>query len=404
MTRRQTHYSRFEPELPAIGSFATTRDGHYGQVIAHEDGQMRLQFAGSIQGLYAPDEVTINKAAANCPHCGHSGHGERKCGAWTRGIPEHPCECKGSAAKESKWQTAGTPLSLAAHDYPELEGILNEPAPAISQQTQDSGRVSVWGSKTATTQYGDQFWSEVDHKWYDVREPSGGDGRFVVVADGEGRYAVADTQSRECSGSMSRADAESAAVRWSQNPNLAPFDDTWKNDYSGLFDNLKSSSKTAARHLTLTGPYAGQTLCGAPSGQGDDNVHAAYCREETLSDPNTCAACRAIWSTGDPDADPTKAPDSRQNKMFGSKAANRPFDPNAKWCEGTGQALSSEGPLAPAFGCPHCYSSSPPLTASGTIQAHNPVTSDGQADSPSLQSLPRFEMPGPMHLVTDNGR
>lgn len=73
---------------------------------------------------------------------------------------------------------------------------------------------------------------------------------------------------------------------------------------------------TALRHLTLTGPSAGQPICGAPRSSGDDNVHAAYAPDWMLSSPDTCAKCRAVWATGDPDANPQTAPDERQEMLF----------------------------------------------------------------------------------------
>jgi hypothetical protein len=78
----------------------------------------------------------------------------------------------------------------------------------------------------------------------------------------------------------------------------------------------KTSSKTATRHLTLTGPHAGQPICGAPMDSADQNVHAAYAPEAMLSDPATCAACRAAWIGED---DPTKAPDTNQGQLFASR-------------------------------------------------------------------------------------
>jgi hypothetical protein len=115
--RRQTSYRRTAAELPAFGTLATTRSGEVGEVIAHEDGQARLQFAGHVQGLYSPDEITWQ-------HVG--------------------------AQTEGKWQTEGSELHLADRDYPELSEILTKPAPAIVQEGNEWGRVA---SKTADQAY-----------------------------------------------------------------------------------------------------------------------------------------------------------------------------------------------------------------------------------------------------------
>jgi len=107
--RRQTSYRRIAAELPPLGTLATTRRGEVGEVIAHEDDQARLQFAGSVQGLYAPDEITWQVVGAQT---------------------------------EGKWQTEGAELHLADRDYPELADILNRPAPAIVQEGNEWGRTA----------------------------------------------------------------------------------------------------------------------------------------------------------------------------------------------------------------------------------------------------------------------
>jgi hypothetical protein len=114
--RRQTTYRRIAAELPPIGILATTRRGEVGEVIAHEDGQARLQFAGSVQGLYEADEITWQVVGAQT---------------------------------EGKWQTEGAELHLADRDYPELRDILGKPAPEIVQPGNEWGRVA---SKTAGNQ------------------------------------------------------------------------------------------------------------------------------------------------------------------------------------------------------------------------------------------------------------
>jgi hypothetical protein len=48
------------------------------------------------------------------------------------------------------------------------------------------------------------------------------------------------------------------------------------------------------RHLTLTGLYAGRTVCGQ-SKDGAQAVHAVWAPEWMLTDADTCAACRHAW-------------------------------------------------------------------------------------------------------------
>ncbi len=113
--RRITSYRRIAAELPTIGTQATTRQGQVGEVIAHEDGQALLQFAGAVQGLYYPDEITWLVTGAQT---------------------------------EGHWQTEGAELHLADRDYPELTDILGRPAPALVQEGNEWGHVA---SKTAST-------------------------------------------------------------------------------------------------------------------------------------------------------------------------------------------------------------------------------------------------------------
>lgn len=107
--RRLTSYRRIAAELPALGTLATTRSGEMGEVIAHEDGEAVLQFAGYMRGSYAPDEITWQVVGAQT---------------------------------EGKWQTEGAELHLAGDDYKELTDILTKPAPAIVQEGNEWGRVA----------------------------------------------------------------------------------------------------------------------------------------------------------------------------------------------------------------------------------------------------------------------
>ena len=108
-------------EVP-LGTTATTRSGDVGTVTAIDDeGNLRVQFRGSIQGTYAPNEVTLDLPSVE--------------------------------AAESKWQTEGASFSFAARDYPELDDILSQPSPVINQPSSagTAKRVSLWASrKTAS--------------------------------------------------------------------------------------------------------------------------------------------------------------------------------------------------------------------------------------------------------------
>jgi hypothetical protein len=430
--RRQTSYRRLDAELPAFGTLATTRSGEVGEVIAHEDGQARLQFAGHVQGLYAPDEITWQ-------HVG--------------------------AQTEGKWQTEGSELHLADRDYPELADILTKPAPAIVQEGNEWGRTAsktakyscdnpnckdtgplnpepgggntigrcpscnsrCWAgsassgqrpiktAKTAASHYHcgkcqetltrgskEQFDSPTcpkggKHTWEEGVGVDPNQGSFSLAAsktasdevdvfgypfsreqaqklhdyldglpknkidfrpmddllnessaytaDGWGISDYNDdwndaTRSRGGgSGSafkeeLARQLAGKTAAR-AQSPKheqYRAFDGCYAEEgqesatcphhqkyraFSGdYYTPPKTSSKTATRHLTLTGPHAGQPICGAPMDSADQNVHAAYAPEAMLSDPATCAACRAAWIGED---DPTKAPDTNQGQLFASR-------------------------------------------------------------------------------------
>ena len=115
--RRYAHI--VEADIPPVDSTVVTRDGKYATVIEHlEEGQIRLQFAGSVQGIEFYADVTPTVTA--------------------------------STPTEGKWVTSGEEFHFAAQDYPELEEILDAPRPMVSQ-TSDTApkRVSLWASKTA---------------------------------------------------------------------------------------------------------------------------------------------------------------------------------------------------------------------------------------------------------------
>ncbi len=49
-------------------------------------------------------------------------------------------------------------------------------------------------------------------------------------------------------------------------------------------------------HYTMTGYYAGQTLCGKEIKDGDKGVHPKVnFTEEFFKTHNVCLECRAIW-------------------------------------------------------------------------------------------------------------
>ena len=49
------------------------------------------------------------------------------------------------------------------------------------------------------------------------------------------------------------------------------------------------------KHLTLTGYYAGQTLCGASRTLTDDYYHAIYAPDVILDSPEMCPICKGLW-------------------------------------------------------------------------------------------------------------
>ena len=90
-------------------------------------------------------------------------------------------------------------------------------------------------------------------KWYHA---TGWDlGPFGVV-ESDGDYGVVyefpdedGDETYDIVVNMSRFDAEDSVERWAANPQTAPFDDTWTNDWSGLLDNVKGSRKAAKRKI-----------------------------------------------------------------------------------------------------------------------------------------------------------
>lgn len=57
---------------------------------------------------------------------------------------------------------------------------------------------------------------------------------------------------------------------------------------------------------------------------------------------------------------------------YRDRVGARTFDPNGKWCEGTGDVPLRSGGMNVAGGCPQCYEKNPELSDGGTIKAHNP--------------------------------
>ena len=54
-------------------------------------------------------------------------------------------------------------------------------------------------------------------------------------------------------------------------------------------------------HLTATGYFAGETMCGAP--RGARSIHAAYYHDETMGHLGVCARCREIVAAVDAEID-----------------------------------------------------------------------------------------------------
>ena len=70
-------------------------------------------------------------------------------------------------------------------------------------------------------------------------------GPFVVVESTSGDYGVVyldDEDGFDIVTGMSRFDAEDSVERWAANPQTAPFDDTWTNDWDGLLTSSKNAS------------------------------------------------------------------------------------------------------------------------------------------------------------------
>ena len=83
--RRLTTYRHASQELPPIGARGTTRDGQYGEVVGHDGDQFIMQFAGSVQGKFYADEVTL--------------------------------ESQSALEQEGKWRTEGSEFHFAGDDY-----------------------------------------------------------------------------------------------------------------------------------------------------------------------------------------------------------------------------------------------------------------------------------------------
>jgi len=49
-------------------------------------------------------------------------------------------------------------------------------------------------------------------------------------------------------------------------------------------------------HLTLTGYYAGRTLCGAAKSPNVAHYHAMYAPLTIINADTTCPNCREIWN------------------------------------------------------------------------------------------------------------
>ena len=320
-----------------VGTTATTRAGERATVVAvDEDKQLTLDFGNATLAKYYPNEVTLDAQSS---------------------IEQH-----------SKWQTTGAELHVATVDYPELEDILSQPPPAISVAASKTvvgygadqfvndliGGGSTNIGETCPNCNGDGFIDtgaatytnecptcngsgQVDptyHSSAKVENCPNCHSAHVFVSGGKARPGTKGQQMcGNCFHSWDKTASKTAARAQSpKHEQYRAFDGCYAEEgqesatcphhqkyraFSGdYYTPPKTSSKTATRHLTLTGPHAGQPICGAPMDSADQNVHAAYAPEAMLSDPATCAACRAAWIGED---DPTKAPDTNQGQLFASR-------------------------------------------------------------------------------------
>jgi len=78
-------------------------------------------------------------------------------------------------------------------------------------------------------------------KWYqDI--PGGGwkRGGFKTVKEvGGGSYGVLYIEDAEVAGGMTEREAGRNVDAWAKNPKTAPFDGTWKNDWTGITAGVK---------------------------------------------------------------------------------------------------------------------------------------------------------------------
>ena len=98
-------------------------------------------------------------------------------------------------------------------------------------------------------------------KWYHATGWDKGDFGVVKSADGD-YYGVVyisldedGDETYDIVVGMSRFDAEDSVERWAANPQTAPFDDTWTNDWDGFLDNVNASRKTAAGSSKNLSPW-----------------------------------------------------------------------------------------------------------------------------------------------------
>ena len=138
-------------------------------------------------------------------------------------------------------------------------------------------------------------------------------GPFAAVESTAGDYGVVyldDEDGYDIMTGMSRFDAEDSVERWFANPQTAPFDDLWTNDWSGLLDNVKGSRKAAKRKTA--NPTEAKRRKEAFSAPGDDwaflNVGdlCPYCyrgnlhyQDEDVYGDLECNNCGELFPTED---------------------------------------------------------------------------------------------------------